>query len=50
MILYAYKKFFLRAQKNRPFLSDFKVLLSAKHALEPKHTRFLVGQASLERC
>ena len=26
------------------------LLLSAKHALEPKHTRFLVGQAPLERC
>ena len=26
-----------------------KLLLSAKHALEPKHTRFLVGQAPLER-
>lgn len=26
-----------------------EILLSAKHALEPKHTRFLVGQAPLER-
>ncbi len=24
IILYAYKNFFLRVQKNRPFLSDFK--------------------------
>ena len=29
IILYAYKNFFLRVQKNRPFLSDFKGQMDA---------------------